>query len=242
MTDTVRAYAACGITAVVAGALIALAVTTPFAGGPYAFDLQGTDDVAPVLALAYLFAWPVYCFSYVLLVWRAHSGLPTRTMRVVARRDARARRSPMVRWFGEGGAVSSGLTVSAAAVVVTVIVAQSGLLARSPLLLVLAFLTVGGSWIVMMITFALEYLRLNETSIGRDGARHLTVLSAEPYRFDDYVTIALLASTMAATISVHPGSREGWRLLRANVAVAFAFNSVVIAMTVSLLIGGLGGA
>ncbi|PPG99768.1 hypothetical protein C5C33_17735 [Rathayibacter sp. AY1H3] len=61
----------------------------------------------------------------------------------------------------------------------------------------------------------------------------------EAPHLSDYATLALLLSTMAATVSAEIRSREGWRLVRANVVIAFAFDSVIIAMTVSLLFGGL---
>jgi uncharacterized membrane protein len=34
-------------------------------------------------------------------------------------------------------------------------------------------------------------------------------------------------------------SRRAWRIVRANVIIAFVFNSVIIAMMVSLVFGGL---
>lgn len=241
MTDTARSYVASLICVVVGGGLLVFAGFTGFAGGPYFSGGELFDEPSQYISLVYLFLWPVYCFSYAVLVWCAYRDIPSTVLRVSARRDLREGRRLVTRVFGEGGAVSSSVTVSAAAVAVTVLVAQSGLLQRSPFLLVLAFLTVGGSWLVMVIAFALAYMRLNEASTAPEGGMHLDVASPRPYRFDDYLTVALLASTMAATISVAPRTRAGWRMIRANVAVAFGFNSVVIAMVVSLLIGGLTG-
>ncbi|WP_424465343.1 DUF1345 domain-containing protein [Pseudoclavibacter helvolus] len=58
-------------------------------------------------------------------------------------------------------------------------------------------------------------------------------------RFGDYLTLAALMSTMAATVSAEITSRRGWRIARSNVVLAFAFNSVIVAMMVSVLFGGL---
>jgi len=55
----------------------------------------------------------------------------------------------------------------------------------------------------------------------------------------DDVTFAVLISTMAATTSADITSRIAWRAVRTNVVIAFVFNSVIIAMMVSLLFGGL---
>ncbi|WP_282856162.1 hypothetical protein [Pseudoclavibacter helvolus] len=48
-------------------------------------------------------------------------------------------------------------------------------------------------------------------------------------------------STMAATASAEITSRRGWRVARTNVVLAFSFNSVIVAMMVSVLFGGLAG-
>lgn len=65
-------------------------------------------------------------------------------------------------------------------------------------------------------------------------------LEGDP-RFTDYLTLAILLSAMAATVSAQIRSREAWGVVRAHVVLAFTFNSVVVAMMVSLLFGGLGG-
>lgn len=54
-----------------------------------------------------------------------------------------------------------------------------------------------------------------------------------------YLTLAVLLPTMAATVSAKIRSRKAWTLVRVNVIFAFAFNSVIVAMMVSLLFGGL---
>jgi uncharacterized membrane protein len=65
-------------------------------------------------------------------------------------------------------------------------------------------------------------------------------LEGEP-PFADYLTLAVLMSATAATVSAQIRSREAWSLVRVHVLLAFTFNSVVVAMMVSLLFGGLGG-
>lgn len=91
----------------------------------------------------------------------------------------------------------------------------------------------------MVYAFALQYLRLDA---GRraDGERHLVVDVEGDPQFGDYLTLAVLLSAMAATVSGHLRSRAAWTLARTHVLLAFAFNSVVVAMMVSLLFGGLG--
>jgi len=88
----------------------------------------------------------------------------------------------------------------------------------------------------MVYAFAQAYLYL---ATEPTDVAHLQFAHAEEPRFGDYVTLAVLVSTMAATVSAQLTSRAAWRLVRVNVVIAFAFNSVIIAMVVSLLFAGL---
>ncbi|WP_285136507.1 hypothetical protein [Microbacterium sp. lyk4-40-TSB-66] len=83
-------------------------------------------------------------------------------------------------------------------------------------------------------TLALEYLRLSVS----DGD-HIALEVSERPVFADFLTFAVLVSAMAATVSARVTSRRAWTLVRLNVLFAFAFNSVIVAMMVSLLFGGL---
>ena len=87
----------------------------------------------------------------------------------------------------------------------------------------------------MVFSFAQSYLRLGAGE--RQGA-HFRFLFPDMPRFGDYVDLALMLSSSAATVSAEATSRVAWRVVRANVVIAFVFNSVIIAMMVSLLFGG----
>lgn len=80
----------------------------------------------------------------------------------------------------------------------------------------------------------------NTIPVRRVGVADGRELPGAP-RFADYLTLAVLLSTMAATVSARVRSRKAWTLVRINVVFAFAFNSVIVAMMVSLLFGGLVG-
>ncbi len=158
-------------------------------------------------------------------------------MSSIARREAQN----LTRWwtkaFGYGGASNWTLTGALAAVLLTIVIAQNDTFRSDLLFIILGLLSVACSWALMVYSFALEYLRLAITP--NDGHPQIDLTVEGDPRFTDYLTLAVLLSTMAATVSATISSREAWRLVRINVLFAFAFNSVIVAMMVSLLFGGL---
>ena len=104
--------------------------------------------------------------------------------------------------------------------------------------LFVALLTVAASWALMVFSFAQAYLHLE---FGRNGESHLEFAVPGEPEFDDFLTLATLVSTMSATTPAQATTRPGWKLIRINVILAFVFNSVIIAMIVSLLFSGLLG-
>ena len=57
-----------------------------------------------------------------------------------------------------------------------------------------------------------------------------------PREFGDYLTCSVLSSTMPAALPGRAVSRRAWRMVRTNVIVAFAFNFVVVATLVSMIL------
>ncbi|PPG56057.1 hypothetical protein C5C69_16425 [Rathayibacter sp. AY1C7] len=170
------------------------------------------------------------------------SRLDEQALRSTAEEEARGERRLLSRMLGATGATSTTLSaavpaiVVTVAVVVTVAIAQRTEFRSEPLSLAAALLAVASSWVLMVLSVAQACLRLESRSPRRSQVRFAF---EEAPHFSDDATLALLLSTMAATVSAEIRSREGWRLVRANVVIASAFDSVVIAMTVSLLFGGL---
>ncbi|PPF23804.1 MULTISPECIES: DUF1345 domain-containing protein [unclassified Rathayibacter] len=168
------------------------------------------------------------------------SRLDEQALRSTAEEEARGERRLLSRMAGATGV--TGTTLPAAlpaavpAIVVTVAIAQRTESRSEPLSLAAALLAVASSWVLMVLSVAQACLRLELRSPRRSQVRFAF---EEAPHFSDDATLALLLSTTAATVSAEIRSREGWRLVRANVVIASAFDSVVIAMTVSLLFGGL---
>lgn len=200
-------------------------------------DMSGATDIPRMLITFYLITWPVFVGVYLLWTHLGYSRQGPRSLSATAYREARNLRRWWSRAFGSGGASSLSLTGASVAVLLTIVVAQNESFRSDWLFVALGLLTVASSWALMVYSFALEYLRLAAT----DGRETIQLGVEGDPQFTDYLTLAVLLSTMAATVSATITSRAAWTLVRTNVLFAFAFNSVIVAMMVSLLFGGLVG-
>jgi uncharacterized membrane protein len=183
---------------------------------------------------AYVVAWPVYSVLYVAWGARVYSRLPSEALRRVSESDDRDDRG-VSRLLHLTGTTNTTLTAAAVAVIVTIAIAQQEEFRSEPVYILLALLTVASSWLLMVFSFAQRYQRLGVTADDEPFRFHIPDVP----RFGDYFTLATLLSTMAATIPAEISSRRAWLTVRTNVVIAFLFNSVIIAMMVSLLFGGL---
>ncbi|MFG6491300.1 DUF1345 domain-containing protein [Microbacterium sp. P03] len=210
-------------------------------GAATLFAFTRTDgsarDLSGILILFYLVTWPTFVFMYLLWTHLVYARQGPRRLEAAARRETLNLRRWWMKVFGYGGASTWTLTGALAAVLLTIVVAQNQTFREDALFVVFGLLTVAGSWALMVYSFALEYLRLVLTVDDKSAHIELSV-PGDPH-FADYLTLSILLSTMAATVSATIRSREAWSLVRVNVLFAFAFNSVIVAMMVSLLFGGL---
>lgn len=189
-----------------------------------------------LLVTAYLVAWPTYAVLYVGWSTLSFARLSPEALTRVAADDDRDERRILPRLLGVTGATNTTISAAVLAVIITISIAQNPDFRSQTIYVVLALLMVASSWVLMVFSFAQSYLRLGVA----DGARSaISFHFPETPRFADYVTLAVLLSTMAATVSAEITSRQAWRVVRTNVLIAFTFNSVIIAMMVSLLFGGL---
>lgn len=194
-------------------------------------------DTITILIVFYLVAWPVFVATYLLWTHVLYVRQGPRALKATSQRERRALRRWWVRFFGYGGATNWALIGAVIAVALTVVVAQNPVFRDDGAFILLGLLTVASSWALMVYSFALEYLRLATDPEGPDPHIELAI-EADPH-FSDYLTLAILVSTMAATVSATIRSARAWKLIRLNVLFAFTFNSVIVAMMVSLLFGGL---
>ncbi|WP_181069266.1 DUF1345 domain-containing protein [Rathayibacter sp. AY1C5] len=203
---------------------------------------DGAVDATATLVPVHLLGRPL---STALPVgWSAASSslLDEQALRSAAEEEARGERRLLPRMLGATGATSTTLSAAVPAIVITVAIAVTVAIAQrtefrsEPPSIAAALLAVASSRVLMVFSVAQACLRLESRSPRRSQGRFAF---EEAPHFSDDATLALLLSTTVATVSAEIRSREGWRLVRANVVIAFAFDSVIIAMTVSLLFGGL---
>lgn len=226
-SDSVRGWVSSGVALL--GGLVMLAIL----GLVARVDLS---DPGQWLVPVYAVTWPLYTALYTGWGYRVYSRLDQASLKRLTAAEDQDRRRPLSRFLGVTGTVNTTAAAAVVAVGVTIAIAQQPEFRGDPLYVTLVLLTVASSWVLMVYSFAQDYLRLG---VGADDGAHLRFQLPDRARFDDYVTFAVLISTMAATTSADVVSRTAWRVVRTNVVIAFAFNSVIIAMMVSLLFGGL---
>jgi uncharacterized membrane protein len=191
-------------------------------------------DFTQMFVSGYVVAWPVYTALYVGWSVAVYSRLDRVTLRRVTAADVEEEQRPLPRFLGFTGTTNTTVSAAVVAVVVTVAIAQRPEFRDNFSYSLLALATVASSWVLLVFSFAQSYLRL-----GADEYTHFRFHFSETPRFSDYFTLAVLVSTMAATVPADPTSRAAWTVVRSNVIIAFVFNSIIIAMMVSLLFGGL---
>lgn len=200
-------------------------------------SLADRDGQFEAAVLFYLTCWPLFTFVYLAWTHLTYTRRGPRALGTTSRRERALKRRWWSLLFGYGGASSWTLTGASVTILITLLIAQNPEYRSSVIHVVLGLLCVASSWALMVYAFALEFLRVN----AADDRAHIDLETGDDMLFADYLTLAVLLSTMAATVSASIRSREAWLLVRTNVLFAFVFNSVIVAMVVSLLLGGLTG-
>ncbi|WP_258234058.1 DUF1345 domain-containing protein [Brevibacterium oceani] len=184
----------------------------------------------------FLIFWPLFSLTY--LTW-THLGLAelSETELMVHSRWALARRRRWwTKFFSMGGATSWAVMAAYVAFLLNIYLITSASQENTLFAALLGLANVIASWAVLVYSFALEFMRIDLGGGGSADARQLEFDMEGPRRFGDYLTFAVLSSTMTAALPGRAVTRSGWRLVRTNVIVAFAFNSVVVATLVSMIL------
>ena len=92
------------------------------------------------------------------------------------------------------------------------------------------------SWINVVVMYAVHYARLDLTG----GRRSFTFPDDDAERsFADYVYLAVGAQATFGVTDVSTATSQARRLLTGHSLIAFLFNTVIIALVVSLLVANL---
>ncbi|HJG46389.1 DUF1345 domain-containing protein [Corynebacterium variabile] len=194
----------------------------------------------PVICFLLVY-WPVYVALYLTWSWRVYSSLDAAGLQSTAVSDLRRNRG----WLGSLSGVRRGgtdltTTAATAAVLVTIVIALTPGIRENTAVIILILVTVVASWAMMVHGFALDYMRAT-LSQAPDETPHLEFRSTREPTFSDFVTVAVMVSTMGVGSPAEVTTTAMWRRMRMNTVLAFFFNTVIVAMMVSLVFGGITG-
>lgn len=173
-----------------------------------------------------------FCAIYCWLTHRTFTRMDAAELR--ERGSAAARHTE--RWWHSflGTTDSTGWTVFAAttATVLVLILARNEYIRDDPAYAFFGLGAAAGSWLLMAYAFALTYMRAH--SVG-EGLEFPFEGDAE---FGDFLSHSVFVSTFLGP-QAKVRSRAIQSTMRTHALLAFMFNAVVVAMTVSLLFGTL---
>lgn len=210
--------------ALVAGPLIALAVVpaSSFA------ELDVTLELAVIGLAGYLL---VYVALTALAFWRSSWR----------RIEAWAGRRQPTPWYlqlltasSPGPGVASSVSLIALVAAVVWLPRQrsgEGVLA-GPAVFGLAVVLVVGSWVAVVLTYAVAYLLTDL----RSGQRALSFPGGQDRSVLDYLYLAVATSTTLGSSDVQLLTREARSLWAGHAVLAFVFNAVILAAVVSVLV------
>jgi uncharacterized membrane protein len=183
------------------------------------------------VAVAVLVGLNVYSVVYVALTWRVFRSVDADEF--ARRMEARTRlRRPLMRRLLPGGDGPS-FAVSAALVAFAVVVVMPHINAIQLddwLLVPISMTILFSSWAVSVTSYALHYAQLDlaEAALDYPGTRERT--------FSEYAYFSVAVATTLGTTDVTATTPQMRHAVTFNVVVAFAFNSVIVALLVSILI------
>lgn len=178
--------------------------------------------------------WVAFCAIYCGLTHRVFAKMGPDEFRRTARQKALAEKkwwhsmvgsTDPANWTVLGGVVATALVV---------ILAQNGYSREDPIYIFLGLAVAAGSWVLMAYSYSLTYIRAH-------GAGEVVDFPFdEPPVFEDFLSHSVFVSTFLGP-QARVRSRSVLNAMRTHALLAFMFNAVVVAMTVSLLFGTISG-
>ena len=213
----------------------ALLLGVPFAGW-YLAAARTAPDLAATAALSALLFLDIWCLVYVLATVRAFAGAPADVLRRLIRpRSGRPHWDSLWAAILRGGSDGPLLAVvfAAVALVAAAVLPRIDRLVPSgseqAVLLVLSVSAVVLCWTVLAVGFAVHYIRLDVRHSG------LQFPGSEPPQFLDYLYFAVSVATTFGTTDVNVTDRLLRRTVTGQAVLAFAFNTVILALVLAAL-------
>ncbi|MGG5258333.1 DUF1345 domain-containing protein [Phycicoccus avicenniae] len=187
------------------------------------------------LAVFYFAMWILFCWFYAALTWRVMRTLDGSRLADSLREDVQARRARRrsESLYGTGGP-SAAVVLCVAALAAVLCTALLPELRANTLTTVLAILVVAATWVLLVTVYAVHYAREQANTGGLQFlGREDTEVS-----FDDFAYLSVQVATTFATSDVTVTSTAMRREVTVHSVIAFTFNTVVVALLVSLLLTG----
>lgn len=190
----------------------------------------------PAYVVIYLAYWILYCLLYLWLTYRLFRRRPGSTLQVWLAESERARRRRrLVDALSSSSGPSAAVSFAGVALLAVVFVAVRAELRTDPLILGLSVGTVACSWLLMTVAYALHYAREYVHAGGLDFPEDPAERDPGP-TMGDFFYLSVQVSTTFSTSDVTVLSRAMRQTVSGQSLVAFTFNSVIVALLVSLLL------
>ena len=179
-----------------------------------------------------LIGWDVVCVGYVASSLWNMAGRSSDEIRARAARDDQGRAT-----------ILTVVLLAAAAAIVAIVLelsqARQATGLRMGLHVALAFVTVAASWIMVHLIFALHYAHgyYDPHESGRGDAEGLRFPGGEEPDYWDFLYFSVIIGVAAQTADVSITDKSLRRLNTVHALFAFAFNTVIVALTINLLAG-----
>lgn len=213
---------------------IALLVTSPIPVVIAVVVLLREDFGPTDLQLLFVLMCAMFTgFFLVYLVWshRVFARSDPQQVTWIAAQQQRRGPSRLSRVLGVARTEDWVIMTAASALIVSITAVAIDGDAGGVWLAVLVLLTTACAWATLVYAYALRYFRLHAS-----GDR-IEFDIDEPPAFTDFVSMAVMVSSVGALSAGTPRTRAGLRAVRPHTVVAFAFNALVVAMIVSLVSG-----
>lgn len=223
-SDTVRAWVATGVGTVITFAAVGGYIL-------YALRSDGPFPRAESQAFVLLVGLLAIFVVYEILTWRTFARADRLMLTTWVRvSEPRGRRGLLLQKLSGGGAASWSSQAAVFALIAVLLVTFNAELGRNPLIVVLGLAVVAASWVMVIISFALAYLRNNTLHDG------LEFPGDEQPSWIDYVYLAVQVSTTFSTSDVTVSTTRLRRQVTLHSLIAFVFNTVIVALLVSTLL------
>jgi len=215
------------------GGVAALATAAIAAVSLLAGDLTRLDSSDAVALPALCAGLSLSFLIYVAWTHVVFAGAPAEEVRRIAAEQHGRGAGALAKLLGLGSAESIAMSAAAAALAVALAASVLGVGGEgsSAWLALLVVATAATAWALVAYSFALRYFRQHAA-----GDRFTFDFEEEP-QFTDFLSMAVMISAAGAMSGGTPRSRSGLAVVRAHTLIAFVFNALVVAATVSLLVG-----